>query len=434
MDLIIKKCDAPAGKISVGGDKSITHRSLLIASICQGETAIHNYSRADDCFSTLKCLKKLGVNIEVNEEAILVKGSGLNDLKEPENILFCGNSGTTIRLLTGLLAGQHFFSVLNGDESLRSRPMRRVLEPLGLMGANINSRKNGLAPLSIVGSKLKGIEYKLPVASAQVKSALMFAGLFANSKTVIEEPIPTRDHTEKMFEFFGIKFSREDAHITVFPGGQFNARTIQIPNDISSAAFFIVLGVMSAEEKIIIENTGINPLRCGIIEVLKNAGADITISNHRIIANEPVADIIVGKSKIEPFTIAGAMIPKLVDEIPVLVVLATQLNGKSIIKDAQELRVKETDRIKAIAMELKKLGADIEEKEDGLVIKGPAKLKGSMCNSYNDHRIAMALTIAGLIAEGKTIIKDANCISISFPAFIKIIKKVCGDDYVSATI
>ncbi|MGQ9664117.1 MAG: 3-phosphoshikimate 1-carboxyvinyltransferase [bacterium] len=431
MDLIVRNCKKVDGIIAVGGDKSITHRSLIIASIAQSETEIHNYSEADDCFSTLKCMRRLGVDIEVDKNTIFVKGRGIDGLSEPDDILDCGNSGTTMRLLTGLLAGQKFYTVLNGDDSLRKRPMGRVIEPLSLMGAVIKSRKNGLAPLSVIGSELTGIEYQLPVASAQVKSALMLAGLYADSETVIMEPVFTRDHTERLFEFYGIKFSRNGKRIVVYPDGNFKGRRIDVPNDISSAAFFVVLGLISATKELILKDTGINLLRCGIIEVLKGVGADITTENHRMCAGEPAADIIVKKSELEPFYIAGALVPKLIDEIPVLTVLATQINGKSIINDAQELRLKETDRIKAITTELKKLGADIEERDDGLVINGPSKLKGCICCSYNDHRIAMALAIAGLIAEGETMIKNVDCISISFPSFIKLLKQIAGDEYVS---
>ncbi len=430
MDLIVKNCKKVEGRIFVGGDKSITHRSLILASIAQGETEINNYSYAEDCFSTLNCMKKLGVEIERDRNTIYVKGRGIDGLSEPDDILDCGNSGTTMRLLAGVLAGQKFYSVLNGDQSLRKRPMKRIIEPLNLMGARINSRKGGFAPLSIKGTKLKGIEYELPIASAQVKSALMLAGLYASSETIIIESVLARDHTERLYEFYGIRFRREGKKIVVYPVEQFKGRIIDVPNDISSAAFFIVLGLMLAENNLILKNTGTNPLRYGVIDVLKGAGANITTKEPKMCAGEPVADIVVKKSELKPFYIGGEVIPKLIDEIPVLTVLATQLNGETMINDAQELRVKETDRIKAITNELTKMGADIQEKDDGLVINGPSRLKGCVCNSYNDHRIAMALAIAGLIAEGNTIVKDSDCISISFPSFIGLLKQVAGDDYV----
>ncbi len=429
MNLIIHSCERISGKISVGGDKSITHRSLILGAISTGQTEIINYSSAEDCFSTLNCLKSLGVEINVDKDKILILGRGLRGLKEPENVLDCRNSGTTVRLLAGLLSAQHFYSVLTGDDSLRKRPMGRIVEPLKLMGAKIESRKGNYIPLSIIGNKLKGIEYKMPVASAQVKSSLMIAGLYAKSKTVIVEPIQSRDHTERLFEFLGIKFIRKNKKIVVYPINKFIGKVIKVPNDISSAAFFLVLGILTADN-LILKDTGINPLRTGIIEVLKNSGVKIVIEKQKFFCNEPVADIIVKKQKPSPFVISNPMIPKLIDEIPVLAVLATQLEGRSLIKDAKELRVKETDRIKAIAHELKKFGADIKEIADGLIINGPTRLQGTVCESYKDHRIAMALAIAGLIAKGKTVIKDADCIKISFPDFVKTLKEVCGEEYI----
>ncbi len=429
MNLIVHSCSRISGKISVGGDKSITHRSLILGAIAEGRTEIINYSSGEDCISTLNCLKALGIEMNVNKRKIVIQGKGLNGLKEPENVLDCGNSGTTMRLLAGLLSAQKFYSVLTGDDSLRKRPMGRVIEPLKLMGAWIESRKGNFAPLSIRGNELKSIEYTMPVASAQVKSALMLAGLYAKSNTIIKEPIQSRDHTERLFEFFGIKFSRKNNNIVVPPAKGFSGKIIVIPNDISSAAFFLILGILTAD-KLVLKDTGINPLRIGIIEVLKNSGASISINKKRDFCNEPVADIFVQKQKPNPFIISNSMIPKLIDEIPVLAVLATQLKGRSIIKDAKELRIKETDRIKAIANELKKFGADIKEIEDGLIINGPTKLNGTACESYKDHRIAMALTIAGLIAKGRTIIKDIDCINISFPDFVNLLKEVCGEGFI----
>ncbi|MCX7995174.1 MAG: 3-phosphoshikimate 1-carboxyvinyltransferase [candidate division WOR-3 bacterium] len=429
MNLRVKKCSIASGEIVVGGDKSITHRSLILGAIARGRTEILDYSRAEDCLSTLRCLKKLGAEIEIEKKKIVINGKGLRSLHEPDDVLDCGNSGTTMRLLAGLLAGQKFYSVLSGDDSLRKRPMERVIKPLKLMGARIESRQGGFAPLAIRGNRLEGIEYRLPVASAQVKSSLMLAGLYADSETIIEEPVPTRDHTERLFKFFGIKFIKKKNRIRVIPGQEFKGIRINIPNDISSAAFFVVLGCLIAK-KLILRNIGINPLRTGMIEVLKDSGALIEIKNQKVYAGEPVGDVFVKKHKPSPFVIGAPLIPTLIDEIPVLAVLATQLEGTSIIKDAAELRVKETDRLKAIAGELKKFGANIKELADGLMINGPSRLKGTVCESYNDHRIAMALTIAGLIADGETVIKNAQCIKISFPDFIDKLKTICGEDYV----
>uniref|UniRef100_A0A7V0Z697 3-phosphoshikimate 1-carboxyvinyltransferase n=1 Tax=candidate division WOR-3 bacterium TaxID=2052148 RepID=A0A7V0Z697_UNCW3 len=428
MNLIVNSCNKISGKISVGGDKSITHRSLILGAIANGKTEIINCSHAEDCLSTIKCLRAMGVEINVEKNKIIIAGRGLKGLKEPEDVLDCGNSGTTMRLLAGLVSGQNFYSVLTGDDSLRKRPMRRIIEPLKLMGARIESRRDNFAPLGISGNRLKGIEYKMPVASAQVKSSLMIAGLYADSKTIIEEPIRSRDHTERLFKFFGIKFKRKNNKITVLPAKGFSGKIIKIPNDISSAAFFLILGILIAD-KLTLKDTGINPLRIGIIQVLQDAGSKITLENQRKFCNEPIADIVVKKKKPEPFIISGTLIPRLIDEIPVLAVLATQLEGRSIIKDAKELRVKETDRIRAIVTELKKFGANIKEIEDGLIIDGPTELIGTVCDSYKDHRIAMTLTIAGLIAKGRTIIKDIDCISISFPDFVNTLKEVCGEGY-----
>jgi len=373
MNLIVNSCNKISGKISVGGDKSITHRSLILGAIANGKTEIINCSHAEDCLSTIKCLRAMGVEINVEKNKIIIAGRGLKGLKEPEDVLDCGNSGTTMRLLAGLVSGQNFYSVLTGDDSLRKRPMRRIIEPLKLMGARIESRRDNFAPLGISGNRLKGIEYKMPVASAQVKSSLMIAGLYADSKTIIEEPIRSRDHTERLFKFFGIKFKRKNNKITVLPAKGFSGKIIKIPNDISSAAFFLILGILIAD-KLTLKDTGINPLRIGIIQVLQDAGSKITLENQRKFC-------------------------------------------------------KETDRIRAIVTELKKFGANIKEIEDGLIIDGPTELIGTVCDSYKDHRIAMTLTIAGLIAKGRTIIKDIDCISISFPDFVNTLKEVCGEGY-----
>ncbi|MEO0136500.1 MAG: 3-phosphoshikimate 1-carboxyvinyltransferase [candidate division WOR-3 bacterium] len=429
MNILVKNCSIASGLLAVGGDKSITHRALILGTLAEGRSELINPSDAEDCQATIRCLKMLGAEIIKKDSRIIIEGKGLYSLKEPEDVLDCRNSGTTIRLLTGLLAGQKFYSVLTGDDSLRRRPMARIIDPLRLMGANIESRKGGLAPLSIKGSDLRGIEYRLPIPSAQVKSALMLAGFYADSPTIIEEPISSRDHSERLFTYLGIRFSKKGNRIEIRPRPIFKGKTIYIPNDISSAAFFIVLGCLIGD-KLVIQETGINPLRSGVIEILKKAGALITIGNKKIFSEEPVADIIVRKRKPRAFTIGGSLIPSVIDEIPVLAVLATQLDGTSVIKDAQELRVKETDRLRAIATELQKFGARIKEEPDGLIINGPTRLRGTVCKSYHDHRIAMALTVAGLIAEGETVIQDAECIKISFPDFIEKLKTICGEEYV----
>ncbi len=431
MDLIVNKPERICGIVNVGGDKSITHRALIIGAIAEGRTRIFNYSRSLDCQSTADCLRELGIEIEWSKDCYIINGKGLYGVHEPDDVLNCGNSGTTMRLLAGLLAGRDFFSVLTGDDSLRNRPMRRIIEPLTLMGAKIYARKNGFAPLCILPARLKGIEYKIPVASAQVKSALMLALLYADGPGVIEESSETRDHTERMFEAFSISFKKTCNRIEVFPGQRFNGVDIVVPNDIYSAAFFLTLGAIVQDSEIVIKDTGINPTRTGIIEILQQAGARIELLNKKSFSNEPVADIKVSGSEIKPFIIEKDIVPRLIDEIPVLAVAATQANGITIVRDAQELRVKETDRLRVIVQELKKIGARIEEREDGFVVEGRTQLMGAVCDSHNDHRIAMALAIAGLVAEGKTVIRNAECINISFPDFINVLKEVCGEDAVA---
>ncbi len=431
MDLVINKPEKVCGIVNVGGDKSVTHRALIISAIAEGRTRIFNYSRSKDCQSTAECLRKLSIDIERTKECYIVKGKGLYGFKEPEDVLDCGNSGTTMRLLASLLAGRDFFSVLSGDGSLRNRPMKRIIEPLTLMGAKIYARKNGLAPLCIAPARLKGIDYIIPVASAQVKSALMLALLYADGLGVIEESSETRDHTERMFEAFSISFKKTGNRIEVFSGQRFNGIDVNVPDDISSAAFFLTLGAIAHDSEIVIKDTGINPTRTGIIEILQQAGAGIEMLNKRSFGNEPVADIEVSGSEIKPFMIEKEIVPRLIDEIPVLAVAATQAKGTTIVKDARELRVKETDRLRVIVQELKKMGARIEEREDGFVVEGRTQLIGAVCDSHNDHRIAMALAIAGLIAEGETVIKNAECINISFPDFISVLEEVCGEDAIA---
>jgi len=426
VELVLEKVNKLKGNISVPGDKSISHRSLILGSIAQGETQIHNFLNSLDCLKTLECMRALGVEIKSgSNNYIKIKGKGLYGLQEPKDILDVGNSGTTIRLLTGLLSGQNFYSVLDGDNSIRKRPMKRVVQPLRLMGANIWGRENGrFVPLSIKGSKLNHLHYTLPVASAQVKSALLLAGLYATGETVIKEPLPTRDHTERMLEIMqaGIKISPPE--IKIKSGKELKGTEIFIPGDISSAAYFIVAASVLKGSQIIINQVGINPTRIGIIGILNKMGAKIDILNYQIKSNESQADLRIEYSELKGVEIKEEMVPFLIDELPLIAVVATQAQGKTVVSGAKELRVKETDRIKATVNELKKMGADIEEREDGFVVKGPSKLQGAVCESYNDHRIAMSLAVAGLLAEGKTIIKNSECIDISFPGFEKTLQKL----------
>lgn len=426
MELVLEKINKLRGNIYVPGDKSISHRSLILGSIAQGETRIYNFLNSLDCLKTLECMQALGVKIELDENnSVKIKGKGLYGLQEAKGILDVGNSGTTIRLLTGLLGGQSFYSVLSGDDSIRRRPMKRVIEPLRLMGADIWGRKDGqFAPLSIRGNKLNPLHYTLPVASAQVKTALLLAGLYTIGETVVKEPLPTRDHTERMLEIMQADIKISPPEIKVMGGKELKGADIFVPGDISSAAYFIAAASILKGSQIIIKQVGINPTRTGIIEILKKMGAKINILNYRIKSNEPRADLMIEYSKLKGIEIKKGNVPFLIDELPLIAVMATQAQGKTVVSGAKELRVKETDRIKAIVSELRKMGADIEEREDGFAVNGPTKLQGAVCKSYNDHRIVMSLAVAALLAEGKTVIKNSECIDISFPEFEKILQKM----------
>jgi 3-phosphoshikimate 1-carboxyvinyltransferase len=432
--LILSKTSKINGEIKVSGDKSITHRGLIVGSISEGITILKDYSTCDDCMATMEIMKKLGINILKNKATIRIEGTGLHGLKEPGDVLDCKNSGTSMRLLSGLLSGQNFFSVLTGDSSLLRRPMKRIIEPLNLMGAKISGRENDqFAPLTIKGGNLKAIDYKLEVASAQVKSAILLASLYAEGNSSVTEPAQSRDHTERILNLYGAKIGSSKNKITLKEKNELKGKEISIPGDISSAAFFLVLASIIKGSRLLIKNVGINPTRIGIIEVLKSMGADISIKNERNKNYEPVADLLVKASKLKSIKMFGKVIPKVIDELPILAVAATQAEGVTEIKDAQELRVKETDRIYAIAAGLKKMGAKVEEKPDGLIIEGPSRLKGDICESFDDHRIGMALAIAGVLAEGKTQLLESECIDVSFPEFTTILRRTCGADNVSET-
>jgi len=426
VELVLEKINKLEGNIFVPGDKSISHRSLILGSIAQGETRIYNFLNSLDCLKTLECMQVLGAEIELGKDnSVKINGKGLYGLQEPKNILDVGNSGTTIRLLTGLLSGQDFYSVLCGDVSIRRRPMRRVVEPLRSMGADIWGRKDGqFAPLSVRGNKLNPLHYTLPVASAQVKTALLLAGLYTTGETVIKEPLPTRDHTEKMLEIMRADLEISPPEIKVMGGKELRGTDIFIPGDISSAAYFIAAASILRDSQITIKQVGVNPTRTGIIGILNKMGAKIDTLNYQIESNEPQADLMIEYSKLKGVEIKKENVPFLIDELPLIAVVATQAQGKTVVGGAKELRVKETDRIKAMVSELKKMGADIKEKEDGFSVNGPTKLQGAVCESYNDHRIAMSLAVAALLAEGKTVIKNSECIDISFPGFEKTLQNL----------
>ncbi len=426
MELVIEKINQLKGNISVPGDKSISHRSLILGSIAQGETRIYNFLNSLDCLKTFECMQSLGAEIELGEDNFIkIKGKGLYGLQEPKDMLEVGNSGTTIRLLAGLLSGQNFYSVLNGDNSIRKRPMKRVVQPLRLMGADIWGREDGqLAPLSIRGSLLNPLQYTLPVASAQVKSALLLAGLYAAGETIIKEPLPTRDHTERMLSIMQADIMISHQEIIIIGGKFLKGTDLFIPGDISSAAYFIAAASILKDSQIVISQVGVNPTRTGIIKILKRMGAKINILNYQLKSNEPQADLEIEYSELKGISIMPEEVPFLIDELPLIALVATQAQGKTIVSGAKELRVKETDRLKAIVSELKKMGANIKEKEDGFIVVGPSKLQGAACESYYDHRIAMSLAIAALLAEGKTVIKNSECIDISFPGFENTLQKL----------
>lgn len=415
-----------SGEIRVQGDKSISHRAVIIGSIAEGVTRVKNFLLSEDCIRTIRAFEAMGINIKVDGNNLEIYGKGTEGLKEPPDVMDMGNSGTSVRLLSGLLSGQPFFSVMTGDSSLRRRPMKRVVEPLRLMGADIRGRKGGeFLPLSIYGGGLQGISHRLTVASAQVKSALLFAGLFAGGKTAIEEVMPTRDHTECMLEYFGINVLRDGSTVTVEGGQKPHSRDIGVPGDISAASFFMVAASIIEGSEIVIRDMGVNPTRTGIIDILREMGASIEIYNLREMGKEPVGDIKVKFAPLKGVEIRGAMIPRSVDELPVLCVASAVAEGETVIKDAAELRVKESDRIAVMAECLSSLGVEVETFDDGMKIKGGKRLKGVVCNSHGDHRIAMSMAIAGLIAEGETVIEDTECIKTSFPRFEETLREVC---------
>lgn len=406
-----------AGNFTVPGDKSISHRSVMLGALAEGTTVIKNFLHAADCLSTLRCINDLGVQHAWKDDLLEIYGVGLKGLKEPQDVLNAGNSGTTIRLISGILAAQPFLSIITGDASLRSRPMRRVMEPLLAMGAQIYTRKDGFAPIVIKGGALKGGKFTLPVASAQLKSALLLAGLFAEGDTEVTEPSPSRDHTERMLHFFGAPLSYDGTSARVSAVNALKAQKISVPGDISSAAFIMVAGIIAGKGKTYISNVGINPTRTGILDVLTAMGGKVTCTNYREIADEPVADIEIEPGELQATEISGDLIPRLIDEIPVIAVAASLARGETIIKDAAELRIKESDRLQAIAEELGKFGVKITQYPDGLKITGQTKLRGAQIDPRHDHRIAMAMAVAGLAAQGETLITNAECVDISYPEF-----------------
>ncbi|TCN23049.1 3-phosphoshikimate 1-carboxyvinyltransferase [Mesobacillus foraminis] len=406
------------GTISVPGDKSISHRAVMFGSIAGGVTTVENFLPGEDCLSTIACFRKLGVTIRQDGTRVTVNGAGLEGLQEPDGILDVGNSGTTIRLMMGILAGRPFHSVLIGDHSIGKRPMTRVTNPLKSMGASISGRKGAeFTPLSITGGNLEGIEYKLPVASAQVKSAILLAGIQAKGDTTVVEPEKTRDHTERMIRMFGGEVRTDGNAITVHGGQTLTGTHVNVPGDISSAAFFLAAGAIVRDSRIELKNVGLNPTRTGIIDVLCEMGADLSIKEYEESSSEPAGDMVIQTSDLKGTIIEGELIPRLIDEIPIIALLATQAEGKTIIKDAAELKVKETNRIDTVVNELAKLGARIEATEDGMVIHGKTSLHGGTVSSHGDHRIGMMLAVASLITSDTTHLENSEAVAVSYPSF-----------------
>lgn len=407
------------------GDKSISHRSVMFGALAKGDTEISNFLRGADCLSTISCFRSMGVDIEEKGENVLVHGKGLRGLRRPDGILDCGNSGTTTRLISGILAAQDFDVTLTGDESIQKRPMKRIIDPLSLMGAEIESvRGNGCAPLHITGASLHGISYSTPVASAQVKSAILLAGLYADGETRVTEPAPSRNHTELMLSSFGADVRTEGTTVTIRQAEELYGQKIQVPGDISSAAFFIAAGLLIPGSEILLKNVGVNPTRDGVLRVFRRMGGSIETTALSSGAGEPAADQLVKASRLHGVEIGGEEIPSLIDEIPVIAAAACFADGVTVIRDAAELKVKESNRIAAMTENLRAMGADVTETEDGMIIRGGRPLHGAVIDSRNDHRIAMTFAVAALAAEGETSIPQWDCVNISYPGFLEDLRKL----------
>ena len=429
----LTKASRLRGEITVPGDKSISHRAVMFGAISSGMTEVTNFLRGADCLSTIDCFRRLGIGIENTEEVIRIHGKGLHGLSAPSDLLDTGNSGTTTRLISGILAGQSFETVLNGDASIQSRPMKRIMTPLAMMGADIVSiRGNGCAPLRINGNRsaggpfgpLKGIRYLSPVASAQVKSCVLLAGLYADGPVSVTEPALSRNHTELMLQGFGADVKSEGSTATILPDPVLTGQKVEVPGDISSAAYFLAAGLCVPDSEILIKNVGINPTRDGILRVIRYMGGSLEILNTRTSGGELIGDILVKTSELKAAVIGGDIIPALIDEIPVIAVLACFAQGTTVIRDARELKVKESNRIDTVATNLQAMGACVAATDDGMIIEGGHPLHGAVIDSHLDHRIAMSFAIAALMAEGETEILSADCVNISYPQFYETLHKL----------
>ena len=425
MAYLIKKLTHARGELTVPGDKSISHRAVMLGALADGTTRIRGFLRGADCLSTIDCFRRMGIDTEDNGDEIIVHGRGLKGLQKPSQTLYTGNSGTTTRLLCGILAGQDFDCEITGDASICKRPMKRVREPLSRMGARIDG---DFCPLHIHGTRLHGTEYHMTVASAQVKTALILAALYAEGETVIYEKERSRDHTELMLRAMGADISVDGLKITVRPTASLKAQDVEVPGDISSAAFFMVLGAIMPSSCIRINNVGVNPTRTGIIDVMRDMGADIELANERISSGESVADITVRTSKLKGTVIGGDIIPRLIDELPVIAAAAVFAEGETVIRDAQELKVKESNRISAVVSEFKKFGIDIEETSDGMIIRGNRPIHGADFVTRGDHRMAMSLAVLAQMADGDSTLDDADCVSVSYPKFFDDLYRLGGDN------
>lgn len=423
--MVIEPVRSLKGTLKVPGDKSISHRSIMLGALAKGTTHITGFLMGEDCLSTIRCFQQLGIKILIEDNQVIVHGKGLYGLEKPESILDVGNSGTTMRLISGILSGQKFESTLTGDASILKRPMGRIIKPLTMMGADIRSEQNnGLAPLYIRPSKLNAIDYVSPISSAQVKSCIMLAALYAHGTTTIEEPYVSRNHSELMLNHFGGNIEVQGTKVICHPVSELYANEVFVPADISSAAYFIVAGLILPDSEILLKDVDVNPTRDGIIRVLKAMNGSIELMNEREINGEKVADILVKSSNLTGTVIEKEIIPTLIDEIPIIAVAAAYAEGTTIIKDAQELKVKESNRIDTMVTELRKMNVQIEGTDDGMIINGNNSVKAALLNSYDDHRVAMSLAIAAMGAEGSSTISNSDCIRISYPNFFEDIKRL----------